>query len=214
MVRGAAAAKAVMVVAGRSSFPIEEIAAEAKTPLWYQVDPEPDSGEVRRRIDKAVNAGCKAVCLTIGDWSAIDRLRQNIKVPVLLKGIMSPEEADKAARMGVQGIVVSNYASPAITGIASPIEMLPSIAGAVAGKLPILIDGSFRRGSDILKALALGAQAVLLARPTLWGLSAYGAEGVQKSIELLQTELARDMAGCGRVNLKSIDSTVVRIHSR
>jgi 4-hydroxymandelate oxidase len=214
MVRGAAAAKAVMVVAGRSSFPIEEIAAEAKTPLWYQVDPEPDSSEVRRRIDKAVNAGCKAVCVTIGDWSAIDRLRQNIKVPVLLKGIMSPEEADKAARMGVQGIVVSNYASPAISGIASPIEMLPSIAGAVGGKLPILIDGSFRRGSDILKALALGAQAVLLARPTLWGLAVYGADGVQKGIELLQTELARDMAGCGRVNLKSIDSTVVRIHRR
>jgi 4-hydroxymandelate oxidase len=214
MVRGASAAKAAMVVAGHSSFPIEEIAAEAKTPLWYQVDPEPDISEVRGRIQKAMSAGCKAVCVTIGNWSAIDRLRQGITVPVLLKGVMSPDEARKAVGMGVQGIVVSNYAAPAITGIVSPIEMLPSIVDAVGGKVSILIDGSFRRGSDVLKALALGAQAVLLGRPPLWGLAAYGADGVQKVIELLQTELARDMAGCGRVNLKAIDSSAVRIHRR
>jgi len=217
--RGASAAKAVMVVAGRSSYPIEEIAVQAQTALWYQVYAEPDISEVRGRVQKAVRAGCKAVCVTIGaaagmDWSAMDRLRQGITVPVLLKGIMNPEEARKAVEVGVQGIVVSNYAAPAITGIASPIEMLPSIADAVGGKLPILIDGSFRRGSDVLKALALGAQAVLLGRPPLWGLAAYGADGVQKVIELLQTELARDMAGCGRVNLKSVDGSVVKIHRR
>jgi 4-hydroxymandelate oxidase len=228
MARGASAAKAVLVVADHSSYPIDRIAAEAKTKLWYQVNPEPDLKEVRSRIDGALNAGCKAVCVTIGaaekgadgpatagvDWSAIDRLRQGINVPVLLKGIMSPEEARRALGMGVQGIVVSNYGPAAITGIASPIEMLPSIVDAVGGKLPVLIDGSFRRGSDALKALALGAQAVLVGRPPLWGLAAYGAEGVQKVMELLQAELARDMAMCGKTSLKSLDRTVIKIHSR
>jgi 4-hydroxymandelate oxidase len=76
----------------------------------------------------------------------------------------------------------------------------------------VLIDGSFRRGSDMLKALALGAKAVLLGRPPLWGLSAYGAQGVQHVLELLQLELARDMAMCGRATLKDLDSTLVRIH--
>ena len=89
--------------------------------------------------------------------------------------------------------------------MAAPIEVLPAIAEAVAGKAPILIDGSFRRGSDIMKALALGARAVMLGRPALWALAAYGSAGVQTMLEMLQTELARDMAMCGKPNLKSLD---------
>ena len=85
---------------------------------------------------------------------------------------------------------------------------------SVGGKVPILIDGGFRRGSDVLKALALGARAVLLGRPPLWGLAAYGAKGVQTSLELLQTELASDMAMCGKVNIKAIDRNVMKIHRR
>jgi isopentenyl diphosphate isomerase/L-lactate dehydrogenase-like FMN-dependent dehydrogenase len=90
--------------------------------------------------------------------------------------------------------------------------MLPSIAEAVGGKIPVLIDGSFRRGSDALKALALGARAVLLGRPPLWGLAAYGADGVRQVLQLMQGELARDMAMCGRANVKSVDRSIVRIH--
>jgi len=146
------------------------------------------------------------------DWKAIDQLRQAIGVPLLLKGILHPDEAQAAVTRGVQGIVVSNYTGRANNSAATPLEMLPAIAVAVAGKAPILIDGGFRRGSDILKALALGASGVLLGRAALWGLAAYGAEGVQRSIELLQTELARDMAMCGRPTLKSIDATVVKVH--
>jgi isopentenyl diphosphate isomerase/L-lactate dehydrogenase-like FMN-dependent dehydrogenase len=96
----------------------------------------------------------------------------------------------------------------------APIEVLPAIAEAVAGKAPILIDGSFRRGADILKALALGARAVMLGRPPLWALAAYGAAGVQTMLEMLQTELARDMAMCGRPNLKSLDPSLVKVHAR
>jgi 4-hydroxymandelate oxidase len=84
----------------------------------------------------------------------------------------------------------------------------------VGGKAAILIDGSIRRGSDALKALALGAQAVLLGRPPIWGLAAYGADGVQTLLEMVQTELARDMAMNGRVNLKALDPSVLKIHKR
>jgi 4-hydroxymandelate oxidase len=224
-VRGASAAKAVMVIADRSSYPVDEIATHAKTTLWYQIYLQPDMTQVLSRVQQAIQAGCRAVCVTLGtgedmastagvDWSALERLRQTISVPIVLKGVMSPEEAQKTAGMGLQGIVVSNYMGRAITGLASPLEMLPSIADASGGKLAILIDGSFRRGSDVLKALALGAQAVLLGRPAVWGLAAYGAEGVQRIVEMLQTELAQDMAMCGKINLKSVDRALVKIHRR
>jgi isopentenyl diphosphate isomerase/L-lactate dehydrogenase-like FMN-dependent dehydrogenase len=215
-VRGATAAKTAMVVSARASCPIKEIAAQQGATLWYQVYPEPDADAQRRRIDQAVDLGCKALCITIGgaDWSAIDRLRQGLRVPVVLKGIMSPEEARAAIGKGIDGIVVSNYSRQAVTGMAAPIEVLPAIAEAVAGKAPILIDGSFRRGADILKALALGARAVMLGRPPLWALAAYGSSGVQTMLEMLQTELARDMAMCGKPNLKSLDPSVVKIHAR
>jgi isopentenyl diphosphate isomerase/L-lactate dehydrogenase-like FMN-dependent dehydrogenase len=216
MVRGASAAKTAMVVSGRSSYPINEIAAQSPAALWYQVYPEADTAAQRRRIDQAVEVGCKALCITVGgaDWSAIDRLRQGVKIPVVLKGIMSPEDARAAVGKGVDGIVVSNYGSQAASGMAAPLEALPAIAEAVAGKAPILIDGSFRRGSDILKALALGARAVMLGRPPLWALAAYGSAGVQTLLEMLQMELARDMAMCGKPNLKSLDASAVKIHAR
>ena len=214
-VRGAAAAKTAMVVSSGASSPMKEIAAQPATTLWYQVHPEADTAAVRRGIDEAVALGCKALCITIGgsDWSAIDRLRQGLRIPVVLKGIMSAEEARAAIGKGIDGIVVSSHGRPG-SGMAAPIEVLPAIAEAVAGKAPILIDGSFRRGADILKALALGARAVLLGRPPLWALAAYGSPGVQAMLEMLQTELARDMAMCGRPNLKSLDASLAKIHPR
>ena len=222
MVRGASAAKAIMVIAGKSSYPIDEIAAAAKTPLWYQEYLEPELAPVRARVQKAVAAGCKVLCVTLSstapaagvDWRAIDGLRKGLTIPVVLKGVMSPEEAQKAVSAGVQGIVVSNYSPRPVTGFASPIEVLPSIADAVGGRIPILMDGSIRLGSDVLKALALGAQAVMLGRPPLWGLAAYGAQGVQSVVELIQSAFARDMAMCGKVSIKALDRSVVAIHRR
>ena len=215
MVRGASAAKAAMVVSSGASYPLKEIAAQSKTTLWYQVHPEADAAAERRRIDEAVELGCKALCITVGgaDWSAIDRLRQGLKIPVVLKGIMSPEEARAAIGKGIDGIVVSSHGQPG-GGMAASIEALPAIAEAVAGKAPILIDGSFRRGSDILKALALGARAVMLGRPPLWALAAYGAPGVETMLGLLQSELGRDMAMCGKPNPKALGPDVVKIHAR
>ena len=235
--RGASAANAVMVVSNRSSYPLKEIAAQAKTPLWYQVYPEADVESVRANVKRAVDAGCKAVCITAGtpyqaaagvphpsrvqsmahpglDWNAIDRIREGLKPPVLVKGIMTPEEAWTAAQRGVQGIVVSNHGARPSDGLAAPLDVLPSITEAVGGRVPVLIDGGFRRGTDVLKALALGARAVLLARPPMWGLAAYGAEGVQTLMELMQTELARNMAMCGKITLKDVDRSLVTIHRR
>jgi 4-hydroxymandelate oxidase len=226
MARGASAAKALLVVADRSSYPIDQIAAEAKVPLWYQVYLEPDMKALRTRVDRAVVAGCKALCVTVNagnpgppitagiDWSAIDLLRKHTAVPLVLKGVMSKDEALKAVDVGAAGMVVSNYSVPAVPGIASPIEVLPAIVDAVAGRAAVLIDGSFRLGSDVLKALALGAQAVLLGRPALWGLAAYGAQGVQSVVEIIQSGFARDMAMCGKVNVKSLDRSIVTIHRR
>jgi 4-hydroxymandelate oxidase len=217
MARGAAAGKAALIVAARSGHPIEKIAAQSKGLLWYQVDLDSDPKESRALIERAIGAGCRALCVTIAtgiDWSALDRLRQGFSVPVVLKGVMSPEEAGKAVSQGVQGVVVSNYSPAKIPGIASPIEVLPAVAAAVAGKAVVLMDGGVRRGSDVLKALALGANAVLIARPAVWGLAAYGAAGVQGIVEMIQSEFARDMAMCGRVNIRSLDPGVVRIHQR
>ena len=139
-------------------------------------------------------------------------MRKGIGVPVLIKGIMTPQEAGAAMKHGIDGIVVSNYGGLLTPGMASSIEMLPSIADAVAGKAPVLIDGSFRRGSDIFKALAYGATAVMVGRPVVWGLAAYGPEGAQQVLEMLQTEVARDMAHCGKPTIKDIDRTVVKLH--
>ena len=233
--RGASAAKAMMVASSDSSFPIEKIAAETKYGLWYQAFPEADANALRARIQQAVKAGCKAVCITVGtpfrdakrasgpaqlakmapaalNWSVIDQIRQGITVPVLLKGIMTPEEADVAVKRGVQGIVVSNYGGILTKGMATSIEVLPSIVDAVGGRVPVLVDGGFRRGSDIFKALALGATSVMLGRPVMWGLAAYGADGVQGVVEMLQTEVGRDLGHCGTPTLKAINRTHVKIH--
>jgi 4-hydroxymandelate oxidase len=226
-VRGASAAKAVMVVSSRSSKSLQEIVSESKTPLWYQFYPESDFTGSRTRMQDAVQMGCKAVCLTIGipsklrlsagpplDWAGIDRVRQGLKVPFLLKGIMDPEEARTAVQRGISGLVVSNHAGMLATGLAEPIEVLPAVVDAVGGKIPVLVDGSFRRGTDILKALALGASAVMVGRPAMWGLAAYGAAGVQTVVEMLQSELARSMGLSGKPNVKSLDRTLVKIHTR
>ena len=224
--RGASAAKTAMVVSNRSSYPIGEIATHLNTAFWYQVYADEDFTVVRRQVQGAVDAGCKAVCITVGgplqgtsvnasiDWRLIDQLRQGIDVPVLIKGIMTPEDADTAIQRGAQGIVVSNHGRALHARDAAPIEQLPSIVDAVAGRAPVLMDGSVRRGTDILKALTLGAWAVLLGRPPIWGLAAYGAEGVQTVIELIRLELARTMAASGGPTIESLGRWLVRIHSR
>lgn len=129
-----------------------------------------------------------------------------------MKGILSPAEAREAVERGVDGIVVSNHGGRAVDGVPATIEMLPKVADVVEGRIPILIDGGFRRGTDILKGLALGANAVLLGRPVLWALAAYGAEGVQKLLEVLQHETALAMGLAGHRNLAAVGPHLVKAH--
>ena len=226
-VKGASAARAVTMISSRSSVPLQEIAAETGPSLWYQVfagDPA-----ARRQIQDAVNAGCTAICITAGaapaasgtrrsataakiDWSAVDALKRGLTVPVMVKSITAPETAQVALQHGVDGIIVSNYSGLPGAVTDSVVLTLPAIVDAVGGKVPVLVDGSFRRGTDILKALAFGARGVLVARPAMWGLAAYGADGVQGIVEMLQTELARYMAMCGRSHLKMLDRSLLRLH--
>jgi 4-hydroxymandelate oxidase len=227
-VRGASAAKALMVVSSRSSVPLEQIVAQAKNSLWYQVFSERDTDRVRGQAERAVQAGCKAVCITLAnppgapasvptplpDWRVAEQLQKTLHVPILLKGVMTPEDARTAVQRGIPGVIVSDYGGLLTTGLASPVEVLPSIVDAVGKNVPVLVDGGFRRGSDVVKALALGARAVLLGRPVMWGLAAYGAEGVQSVLEMMQTEVGRVMAGCGKVNLAALDRTLIKIHER
>jgi 4-hydroxymandelate oxidase len=224
MAQGASAGKAALVVSDRSDHPIQEIAAKATSSLWYQVYAEADSAALIARIRQARAAGCKAVCLTVGspasdssaaaDWDYVDRIRQATDAPFLLKGVMSPEEAVAAAEKGVNGIIVSNHGGKHLQGIADPISVLPAISTALNGRIPVLIDGGVRRGADVLKALALGATAALIARPALWALTAYGADGVQKLTELLQTELANDMIMLGTTTPADATPAHVKIHRR
>lgn len=233
MAKGASAAKTMMVASCDSSMPIDKIAAEAKAGFWFQVFPESDASAVKTQIQQAVGAGCKAVMLTVGafyrdrhgapqpaklagvpkvDWAFVDQLRQGLTVPFLIKGIMSPEEADAAVKHGIQGIIVSDYGGLLTRGMAPPMETLPAVVDAVSGRVPVLADGNFRRGSDVFKALAFGAKAVLLGRPPVWGLAAYGSPGVQTVLEMLITDLGRNMAMCGKINPAAIDRTAVKVH--
>jgi 4-hydroxymandelate oxidase len=225
-VQGAAAARAVPVVSSQSSVPLAELMKQDDAPIWYQVYAQDASAGLR--IQDAVKAGCRAVCVTLGappavkgarsvastlkaDLAALDALTRQVNVPVLVKGIASPDDATLALQHHVQGIIVSNYRGVAADQ-ESPILALPAIVDAVGGRAPVLVDGSFRRGTDIVKALAFGAHAVLVGRPVMWGLAAYGADGVQGVLEMLQTELARYMAMCGKSNLAQLDRTLLRVH--
>ena len=212
--RGASAAKAVMVATGRGGHAIEAVATAGAEPVWYQQ--YSDAAGLEDDAARAVEAGCRAVCLTVGvaeggdpappDWAAVERVARTTAVPVVVKGVMDVEAAETALGRGARGLVVSNHGG----GGALPVDVLPAVADAVAGRVPVLVDGSFRRGTDVLKGLALGAAAVLVARPPMWGLAAYGAEGVQVVVEILQTELARNMAASGRPRIDLIDRELVR----
>ena len=123
------------------------------------------------------------------DWDFVDRLKASTSMKLVLKGIVTAEDAELAIEHGVDGIVVSNHGGRAEDSGRSTIESLPGVADAIDGRIPVIVDSGFRRGTDILKALALGADAVAIGRPYLWGLSAFGQEGVETVLDILQREL-------------------------
>lgn len=130
-------------------------------------------------------------------WSHIDWLREITALPIVLKGVAHPADALLALDRGVDAIVVSNHGGRQLDTMPAAVELLPAIADATEGRLPLLLDGGIRRGTDIVKALALGATAVGIGRPVLWGLAAGGERGVAEVLELLRTELDQALALCG-----------------
>jgi 4-hydroxymandelate oxidase len=259
--RGADAAQAIMVVSTMATTSVEEIAAQTKGPLWFQLYVHPDRGFTRNLVKRAEAAGCQALVLTVDTpvvglryremrikfslppgmdrphlrglpdvptghlppgktiysalfdskltWKDIEWLRSFVRVPVLLKGILNPEDADLAVRSGVDGIIVSNHGARNLDTVPATIDVLPLIVERVKRSVPVLIDGGIRRGTDVLKALALGANAVLIGRPYLYGLGLMGSKGVILVIDILRRELETAMALTGNTSIKTISRSTI-----
>jgi 4-hydroxymandelate oxidase len=142
-------------------------------------------------------------------WKDIEWLQSFSRKPVLLKGVLNPEDAAIAVKAGVAGIIVSNHGARNLDTVPATIDALPLVVEKVAGRIPVLVDGGIRRGTDVLKALALGATAVQIGRPYLWGLGVAGAEGVARVVAILRKEFELAMALTGRPTLESIDKSVM-----
>jgi isopentenyl diphosphate isomerase/L-lactate dehydrogenase-like FMN-dependent dehydrogenase len=142
-------------------------------------------------------------------WDFIGRLRDETDMRILVKGIVRGDDALRCVQYGADGIVVSNHGGRAEASGRSSIESLPEVVAAVAGRVPVLVDGGFRRGTDILKALALGADSICIGRPYLWGMAAFGQAGVEKVLEILRAELQLAMQLHGVPSLADLDSSFV-----
>jgi len=261
--RGAGAAGATMIVSTLATTAIEEIAAAATRPLWFQLYVPPDRGFTRELVQRAEAAGCRALCVTVDtpvlgarnrearlkfalppgmacphfeglqvaamavshrpregeiytallsaklSWKDVSWLQSFTKVPLILKGILDPDDASRAVQEGVSGLIVSNHGARNLDTVPATADALPRVVEKVAGRVPVLMDGGIRRGTDVLKALALGASAVLIGRPYLYGLGAAGSDGVTRVINILRAEFEMAMALTGRPTIASIDRSVL-----
>jgi 4-hydroxymandelate oxidase len=213
--RGASAARTPMIVSSRSSVPLAQIAGQMQTPPWFSVYCDADS---RRRIEEAQNAGCPVMCIVADpgstpNWRRIEAISRGLTAPIVIKGVMTPHDAATAIGLGAKAVVVSDHGASG-SGRPTPIDALPAVVETCAGRIDVLVDGSFRRGGDVAKALALGARGVLIGRPIMWGLAAYGADGVQSVIAMLQSDLARTLGSLGASSPARLTPAMVRIHRR
>jgi 4-hydroxymandelate oxidase len=265
MHRGATAASLTpMILSQNTSTAVEQVAAGAAGPLWWQFYPQQDPGAGRRDLDRAQAAGCAAMVVTVDQqasqyerslhdrnlggsprgrgrggpgrggpgsepatgparyrvgagrlwytWEYFDGIRKVTKVPLLVKGILTAEDARLCVEHGADGIIVSNHGGRSMDYGPSTLEVLPEVVAAVNGRIPVITDSGYRHGSDVLKALALGASAVLLGRTPRWALAAFGVQGVQRVLEIVQRELVEATAAAGCTTRAAIDARVVRTH--
>jgi len=161
----------------------------------------PEGTDIATAVGREMDAGL--------DWEALKRLRELWPRKLLLKGVERPDDAERAAALGCDGVVVSNHGGRQLDGALPTLEALPSIANAVGNKMTVLLDGGVRRGVDILKARALGAQAVLTGRATLFGVMAGGEAGARHALEILTSELERSMKLCGTRSVAEISRDLV-----
>jgi isopentenyl diphosphate isomerase/L-lactate dehydrogenase-like FMN-dependent dehydrogenase len=227
MARGAAATGTVMCLSTLSTADLEEVAEVAPDGLrWFQLYWGPDRSKVQDLLERAAAAGYRAIVVTVDlpevgrrerdlrtgfvtpaslsdvtdnslTWRDLEWLRSHTTLPILVKGILTAEDAVLAAEAGVEGIVVSNHGGRQLDGVAASLDALPEVVEAVGDRSEILLDGGVRRGTDVVKALALGARAVLVGRAALYGLAVAGAEGVERVLTLLREEVELALALCG-----------------
>ncbi|HEV3219500.1 MAG TPA: alpha-hydroxy acid oxidase [Candidatus Acidoferrales bacterium] len=266
--RGAGENGTTMVISTMATTSVEDIAAAAKAPLWFQLYVQRDRGFARDLVQRVEAAGCRALCLTVDtpvvgarnremragfalpkgmdipnlrglkidgvdvstsgvghsaggggiysafsdpslSWKDLDWLLSIAKVPVLTKGVLNPDDADRAVKAGVGGIMVSNHGARNLDTVPATVHALPFITEKVAGRVPVIVDGGIRRGTDVLKAIALGANAVMIGRPYLYALSVAGDAGVAKAVNILEREFKMAMALTGRTAIAAIDKTVL-----
>lgn len=143
-------------------------------------------------------------------WNYIEWLRGGSDIPILIKGVLHPEDAALSVQRGANAIVVSNHGGRQLDGAIATLEALPDCVDAVGGKIPVLMDGGIRRGSDVLKAMALGAKAVMLGRAPLWGLGAFGQAGVERVLWMLAAETKLSMGLAGQTSVRTINRSLIR----
>ncbi len=264
--RAAAAVGIAMTVSTLASYKLEEVAAAAEGPKWFQLYCYREREVTERLVRRAETAGYQAICMTVDvprlgrrerdlrnefalpphtlprnfedvidlstvptedygsqiaayvtslldgslTWDDVEWLRSITTLPVLLKGILTAEDAALAVEHGVDGIVVSNHGGRQLDTVPAGIEVLEEIVQATAGKADVLVDGGIRRGTDVVKALALGAKAVMVGRPVFWGLGAGGERGVRRVLEALRDEVELALALCGCPSVGDVTRAHVR----
>jgi 4-hydroxymandelate oxidase len=261
MIRGANASEAAVVMSSFATVTLEDVAAQARVPLWFQLYIQPDREFTRRLVGRAEAAGYAALVVTAdtpvlgaryreqrvhfalppgmeqanlrglatatGDhrpkgrdiysavldpslsWKDIGWLRSLTRLPIVLKGILNPDDAGRALDAGASALIVSNHGGRNLDTVPATIDALPAVSARVAGRVPVLVDGGIRRGTDVLKAIALGASAVLIGRPYIHGLAVGGAEGVANVVGILRRELEMALALSGRTSLAQVDASLV-----
>ena len=174
-------------------------------PVFLSMLDEPPEKNLKAACKKALDEGNN----TCFSWKDLEFIKKETKLPVLLKGLTHPDDALLAVEHGADGIIVSNHGGRQLDGAIATLEALPSICEAVEHKVPVLMDSGIRRGADIIKALALGASAVLIGRPYIYGLAVAGETGVKAVAENLIAETELQMAICGRKSISEIDQSLV-----
>jgi 4-hydroxymandelate oxidase len=153
--------------------------------------------------------GVGGTAVTNITWESIKRLRDTVKTKIVLKGILAHEDAKLAVDAGIDAVIVSNHGGRVEDGVSATIDVLPDIVAA-AGRMPVLVDSGFRRGNDIVKALAIGAKAVCIGRPYLWGLGAFGQPGVERVLGILRAETRVAMQQIGAPSLNDLKPEMVK----
>ncbi len=262
-VRAAGAANTLMVLSTLSNASLEDVAAAANGPVWFQLYVYRDRAATVDLIRRVEAAGFGAIVLTVDapvlgrrerdvrnrfqlpdglvaanlapgmsdvpeaagsglaayfaslidpslSWKDLEWLRSNTSLPILVKGVVRADDAARAVDAGVSGIIVSNHGGRQLDTAPATIDVLPLVVDAVGGRVEVLVDGGIRRGTDVVKALALGARAGLLGRPVLWGLSVDGQAGIRRVLELLRAELDSALALCGCSSVREVSRELVR----